>query len=166
MPVARAGAIAPDFPMVNKNFNPSHAGNEGDPPGPRSTAASEARPTMQPSPRRHARERRACTRRRCRQRSLPAQHHFQRPGVRGTAERVVRVEELVQAEPVRDEPAGVDLLRGDQPEQRRGRVRVDEAPSWMPGFGTSSQVLMPGPWYTSARIAIASLLWSLPRSSP
>src|ERR1017187_6158925 len=56
-----------------------------------------------------------------------AQHDFQRAGVGGPAEHVVGLIEVIQREGVGDEPGRVDLAGGEQAQQGRRGVRVDQA---------------------------------------
>src|SRR5580693_3936929 len=58
---------------------------------------------------------------------VAAEDDLQRASVRGPAEDVVRLVELIQAKVVGDEPLGVELAAGDQLQQGRGGVGVDQA---------------------------------------
>src|SRR5690242_3805680 len=58
--------------------------------------------------------------------STPAQYNLQRAGLTRPGEHVIGVNELVKGEVVSNEPRGVDLLRGNEPEQRGGRAGVDQ----------------------------------------
>src|SRR5258708_23418195 len=56
-----------------------------------------------------------------------AQHDVQGAGVGGAGEDVVGLLEVVEAEPVRNELAGVKLASGDQPQEHRRRVRIHQS---------------------------------------
>ena len=57
---------------------------------------------------------------------LPAEHDLQRAGLTGAGEDVVGLHELAQREVVRDETGRLDLVRGHEAEQGRGRVGVNQ----------------------------------------
>src|SRR5215217_5713130 len=63
----------------------------------------------------------------CRPLAVAAEHDLESAGLRRTPEHVVGLDELVEGEVMGDEAPGMDLVAGDELEQRGRGVRVDQA---------------------------------------